>query len=69
MRLTNSPITACACWSTSRRDVKAAPRSAVRAFYGVLAQYTLEDLVRDDAPLTKILFASGSRAAARQWRV
>lgn len=39
---------------------------AVRAFYGVLAQYTLEDLVRDDAPLTKILFASGSRAAARQ---
>jgi len=46
--------------------VKAAPRSAVRAFYGILAQYTLEDLVRDDAPLTKILFASGSRAAARQ---
>src|SRR4051812_24770873 len=39
---------------------------AMRAFYAVLGQYTLEDLVRDDAPLTKILFPAASRAGARQ---
>lgn len=39
---------------------------AMRAFYGVLAEYTLEDLVRDEAPLARILFAPASRTAARQ---
>jgi Rrf2 family nitric oxide-sensitive transcriptional repressor len=47
-------------------DLRRVLAEAVRAFYGVLAQYTLEDLVRDDAPLAKILFAPASRAAARR---
>ena len=29
---------------------------AMQAFYGVLEQYTLQDLVRDPAPLARILF-------------
>jgi len=39
---------------------------AMRAFYAILAQYTLEDLVRDDAPLARILFAPGGRATMRR---
>jgi Rrf2 family nitric oxide-sensitive transcriptional repressor len=35
---------------------------AVQAFYGVLEQYTLEDLVAERRPLAKILFTSAKTA-------
>lgn len=34
---------------------------AVQAFYGVLDQYTLEDLVAERRPLARILFAGSAR--------
>ena len=38
---------------------------AMQAFYGVLEQYTLQDLVRDRAPLARILFVPPKPRARR----